>query len=430
MVREQRRGPGIGCVMAVLLAIFAAFPPLRAGAEGLVKSEVDWPAFMSRHDMVFRRLPESWKEALWFGNGHLGSMIWREGDRIRIQVFRSDVQDFRSYRTGYSGYSQPRLQIGSFYIKPKGRITGGQGRLDLYDAEFNGTIETDRGRLHIRHLVQSSAPVIFTEITADGGESDPAWEWEPAAAAPTRTGAARTDAELEAMRRAYSTDYFAEVYEPNPAPELLSLGGVEVSRQMLLAGAEHSVAWQVLPSTAASPQRCLISIASCSPGTPQDSDREAAAAVRNAAGLSADGLRDWIDSHRSWWNGFYARSFVSLTDTRVETVYWTQMYKLGSAVRADSPIVDHGLWQTPSPWTFLTWDLNIQLSYWPTTTSNHIELGMSLVNWMWAHRSGLIANVPVEAWRADSARAPLNTGWNSISPRRPTCGYWTMRRQT
>ena len=399
------------------LAFAAAFLPVGAKAEGLVKSEIDWPVFMARHDMIWRRLPESWREAAWLGNGHLGTLIWREGDRIRIQVFRSDVQDFRSYRVGYSGYSQPRLQIGSFYFKPKGRITGGHGRLDVYNAEFSGTIETDRGRLRIRHLVQSSAPAILTEISAEGGESDPAWEWEPAVAAPTRSGAATTPDALAAMRTAYRTDYFAELYQPNPTPQRFRLGDVEVSRQLLLAGAEYSVAWQVRPGAGTSPQRCLISIANCWPGTPQDSDRTAVAAVRAVAELPESSLAGWIGQHRGWWHAFYARSFVSLTDTRVETVYWTQIYKLGSAMRGDSPIIDHGMWQTPSPWTFLTWDLNIQLSYWPTTTSNHVELGLSLVDWLWSHRAALIANVPEEAWRSDSARAPLNTGMELYQPK-------------
>jgi hypothetical protein len=406
-----------GRLICALFAMVLAIHSLGADAKTLVTSAVDWPVFMARHDMVWQRLPETWREGLWFGNGEIGSLIWREGDRIRIQVFRSDVVDHRSYRVGYCGYSRPRLQIGSFYIKPKGKIKGGTGRLGLYNAEFTGTIETDLGRLQIRHFVQSTSPVIFTEIKGEGGEGDPEWEWQPAEAKPTRTGFATTVTELESMRKSYGTDYFAELYQPNPAPEHIKIGNVDVSRQMLLAGSEHSVAWQVVPETNEKPQRCFISIANCWPGTPQNSDQVAAAAIRKAAGMPDKDLSEWIGFHREWWHAFYARSFISLTDTRIETVYWTQMYKLGSATRDGSPIIDHGLWQTPSPWTFLTWDLNIQLTYWPTTTANHLEIGLSLVNWLWDHRAALINNVPVEAWRTDSARAPLNSGHDLYQPK-------------
>jgi alpha-L-fucosidase 2 len=388
-----------------------------SGGAPLVRDAVNWPGFMARHDMVWARLPDSWKQALWFGNGVIGSMIWLEGDRIRLQVFRTDVQDHRSFRVGYSGYSRPRLQIGSFYLRPRGHLLGGEGRTTLYDAEFTGTVRTDRGTLKFRHLVHSSDPVIYTEVTGEKGEADPNWTWEPAEAKPTRPGFAIDQAGLSAMRAAYGTGYFAELYRFNPAPEICDRDGVSVSRQLLLAGAEHSVAWKITPGTATEPQRCAISIATALPGEPQFSDEAAVRSVAAVARYSVSERDAWLGRHRDWWHAFYRKSFLSLSDTRAETVYWTQMYKLGSATRDGSPIVDHGLWQTPSPWTFLTWDLNIQLSYWATTTSNHLELGMGLLDWMWDHRAGLIANVPEAAWRADSARAPLNSGMDLYQPK-------------
>ena len=400
-----------------LLSLLMSTVARGADTVPVIKTSIDWPAFMARHDMVWNRLPDSWKEALWFGNGHVGSLIWQEGDRIRVQVFRSDVQDHRSFRVGYSGYSRPRFQIGSFYIKPRGKIKGAQGRLGLFDAEFAGTIETDLGRLKIRHFVHATDPVIFTEISAEGGEAEPEWIWEPAEAKPTRPGAATNEAELATMRKNYSTDYFTQLYQPNPPAERLKSGNVEISRQTLLAGAEYSVGWQVVAGNGTKPQRVAIGIENCWPGTPQFSDRKVAAVVRSASNFSADGLAAWIGRHRDWWHSYYARSFISLNDTRTETVYWTQMYKLASATRGDAPLIDHGMWQTPSPWTFLTWDLNVQLSYWPTTTSNRLDIGMGLVNWIWDHRAALINNVAVEAWRSDSARAPLNTGHDLYQPK-------------
>lgn len=48
----------------------------------------------------------------------LGSMFWQEGESLRLQVFRGDVQAHRPMTQGTSGFTRGRLQIGSFYLKP------------------------------------------------------------------------------------------------------------------------------------------------------------------------------------------------------------------------------------------------------------------------------------------------------------------------
>ena len=54
----------------------------------------------------------------------------------------------------------------------------------------------------------------------------------------------------------------------------------------------------------------------------------------------------WVDRHRHWWHSYYPAAFLSLPDTEVETVYWTTMYKLGSATRSDRIMIDTaGIWQ-------------------------------------------------------------------------------------
>ena len=45
-------------------------------------------------------------------------------------------------------------------------------------------------------------------------------------------------------------------------------------------------------------------------------------------------------SHRAWWHRYYPASFLSFPDARLESYYWIQIYKLGSAMRDDGPILD------------------------------------------------------------------------------------------
>ena len=97
---------------------------MRPNSSAQVKTDIDWPAFLARHDMIWKRLPGNWREAPWTGNGMLGSMSWVEEDALRLQVFRGDVQAHRPMTQGSISYTRARLQIGSFYLKPRNR-TGG-----------------------------------------------------------------------------------------------------------------------------------------------------------------------------------------------------------------------------------------------------------------------------------------------------------------
>ena len=111
----------------------------------MVHAPIDWRDFLARHDMLWKRLPGNWREAPWTGNGMLGSMFWIEGNALRIQAFRGDVQAHRPMTQGFSGYTRARLQIGSHYRAPVGKPAGCDLRLAYYDAEVVGTMDTDKG---------------------------------------------------------------------------------------------------------------------------------------------------------------------------------------------------------------------------------------------------------------------------------------------
>lgn len=73
----------------------------------------------------------------------------------------------------------------------------------------------------------------------------------------------------------------------------------------------------------------------------------AAANVRVGAALGIAALRN---SHQNWWHDFYRASFLTLSDSRMEAFYWTQIYKLGSATRADKPGPTYGVYDHTGPW--------------------------------------------------------------------------------
>eukprot|EP00040_Diaphanoeca_grandis_P024371 m.618 g.618 ORF g.618 m.618 type:complete len:612 (-) comp296_c0_seq1:277-2112(-) len=109
-------------------------------------------------------------------------------------------------------------------------------------------------------------------------------------------------------------------------------------------------------------------------------------------------------SHQQWWHKFYPASFITLTDSKLESFYWIQMYKLASATRGyqhPGPTYggyDHtGPWFTPSDTCcpLFNWDMNFPVQYQVIFSSNHPELGLSMTRLLSDPivRSGFTSNV-------------------------------------
>ena len=123
--------------------------------------QTDWPAFMRQHAMNFDKLPQSWTEAPHFGNAMLGSMLYQDGNTLKLQVFRADVHDHRDDTWGWTAYSRPRFQLGHFSLHTSGKLTGCAWRKDLWNAELTGTITTDRGEISCVGSYSSCSSAVF-----------------------------------------------------------------------------------------------------------------------------------------------------------------------------------------------------------------------------------------------------------------------------
>jgi len=398
-------------VCFLMLVFFAG----SVTAQLQVSVKVDWPGFMSDHDMVWTTLPGKWQDSPWTGNGIIGSMLYKDKDanRLRLQIFRSDVQNHRPFEFGHAGYTRCRLQIGSFYFEPKGAITGCNMRLDLYNAQLIGEIATDKGKIIIKHLTHTNDPVIFTELSFQGDEGDCKWQWVPDNANGTRTSYPKTVKEIPKVQRNYGSKYPTRAFISNPQPQVFRYGDIDLCHQSLLFGGQHTTAWKVF--TKNNKQYHIATIAKSWPKEEQKSILDAIDTVTAAA--SVEDYTDWLNEHYQWWHNYYPESFVSLPDLRAETVYWTQMYKLASATRHDRPIMDTaGLWAVATRWPFVTWNLNIQLCYWPHNTANRMHIGMSLINSLNKYKANLIDNVRPVEWQKDSICVGLNTGIDCHQP--------------
>ena len=356
------------CLLSLLLMLVS---PVLASAE--VQDKIDWPQFLSRHDLVWEELPKVWHEGAFIGNGLLGAMIYSESTNVlQWDVNRSDVADRGS-----------RLQIGRFVMEPEGTLKSGTMRLDLWNAEARGEVKTDRAVVEWRSFTHADKMVTFIEIKDRRVKPGAKISFKHLPAVPAREDFKKTPIPEK---------------ERNPNPKFGEDNGVSWCLQEFRAGGGYCVAWSEREIEAGH-RLFAFTIDFKLGGTATRS--KALEDVRDALKTEFASLEK---SHRDWWHSYWQRgAFVSIPDTRMESFYWIQMYKLASGTRADRPPLDlMGPWFRRTPWPKIWWNLNIQLTYWPVYAANRLELGESLTRMLDANVTNLVHNVP-EAWRGDSA---------------------------
>lgn len=369
-------------------------------------SQIDWPEFMSRQDMIWNQLPHTWYDSPFMGNGSLGSYICKEleTNAIRVDINNSLAHDHRP--DDRSVYGRGRLLTGYFLLHPVGTVTSGNLRLNLWDAITEGTITTTAGKIHLKAFVTSENPYIIVQATTEGAEKDFRWQFYPESSdSPRQLNASKIKSEK----------HFRKDYVSNPPAQLYADGGIRYCWQPLLCGGGTATAWKELVDS--DKRTLVVTNAHTFP------DTDAKEMVKNAlANLGTDDLPVLTESHRNWWHRYYQQSFISLPDKKIENFYWAQIYKLASATRVGGGLLDNsGPWQVLTPWPNAWWNLNVQLSYWPVYTSNRLELGTSLVDAVRDNFDNLINNVP-EAYRKDCAGLPVCTDFTLTGPPMPVPG--------
>jgi hypothetical protein len=362
--------------------------------------KIDWPKFLSRHDLKWSRLSTDWYSGAFIGNGQLGAMIYQENENaLRWDIGRSDVTDQRNYSDVEWGKS--RLPIGRMLLKVQGRIVKATMQLDLWNAEARGTITTEKGSVTWRSFVSDNPQVIITELTETGSEKAQ-WEFIPELSqspVPKFTWAPPLDTSL------------IKTYQPNPAVRLEGIKGIQTAQQPLEVGGGYTTAWKVTDSPKSRTQTLYLTVGYTFP-----QNTHPAQALERITAASQLGVKPLELAHRAWWHAYYPQSFLSIPDTRLESFYWIQLYKLASATRKDKPVLDLlGPWYNSTPWPALWWNLNVQLTYSPVYASNRLELGEPLTNTLDANVETLINNVP-ERYRHDAAGISRISGYDLKAP--------------
>jgi hypothetical protein len=362
----------------------------------------NWKEMMKNHDLLWKKVPSDMTEAPHLGNGLIGSMIWFEENKIRLQVFRTDVHDHADESYGWAAYSRPRYQIGYFLLKPRGEITGCDLRLDIYNAELYGSVQTSLGSLKIEHFVHKQDDVIYTGIEASGGEEPAGLEWHPFEAKGSRGG--------NPGDKSYGQAYAPYKEIKNPPHRLEKHQEIIAGVQDLTAGGDYATAWKA-DQPAKNRAQILITIQNSYPG--KTSAGDAVSLIDRVQGKIRAGLKKWREEHRDWWHNYYPESFVTFPDTVGQTFYWNNVYRLACCTRPGAQYIDTpGMWNSGGRWPYSTHDYNTQTVHFPVYTANRLHLGEALVKSLHRNRGNLIDNVVPAEWQEDSALLPLATAFD------------------
>jgi alpha-L-fucosidase 2 len=362
----------------ILLMLLGCGGSLRAAD---VVDKIDWPAFLARHDMVWTHLPDKWGSGAFMGNGLLGANVFTidGGKSLRWHIGRSDVT-----------LSGNRIPIGDMVLKTAGTLESGTLRLDLWNAEMTGRIKTSKGEIKLRSFTHAQQMVQVIEIDPTEGEKDCRFEWQPGLAADPR--------------KVYKKEAIP-AEEKSPEPQVTKSGTISLCTQPLLTGGEHATAW-----TEKRPGADVVFVSVGFSNREGTGRQQAVESINKAV---ATGIKALVSTHRDWWHQYWPESFVSIPDTRLESFYWLQMYKLASATRPGRPAIDlMGPWFNTTPWAKIWWNLNIQLTYWPILTANRLELGEPFCKMLDDNAANLAANA--KKFSADSSTIGRSASYDCV----------------
>jgi alpha-L-fucosidase 2 len=116
-------------------------------------------------------------------------------------------------------------------------------------------------------------------------------------------------------------------------------------------------------------------------------EKQASAEALTASAMK-DGYYEQASSHKKWWNDFWSQSSVSIPDSVLSKQWYLEIYKLGAATGNGAPPISlQAIWTADNgklpPWKGdFHHDLNTQLSYWPTYSSNHLNQENGFIDWL------------------------------------------------
>lgn len=296
------------------------------GKHDLVWKEIPWEGGYPnpRKQKVYSRLQSEWSYGAFLGNGFMGSMTYLESKSVLKWELGNTGAISSDTVEGIDWCSEPRVRIGDLRMDFGSKIKASCMRQHLWDAKITGEISTEKGNVLFESFISADKNVFILDCKSDSENvfniSIRPWHGI-------------------SQRMRYEKKSLEEALTP-PYPSITVQDGCMISTQHFIDNrGEIVIAWREV-EVFKKHKRVFVSV--------EYSNKHGRAldkAIKNVNQSVATELDEIILRHQKWWHEFYQKSFLSIPDNFWESFYWIQMYKLGSTVRENSPVID-----SQGPW--------------------------------------------------------------------------------
>ncbi len=346
-------------------------------------------------NLKFPGLANVWDEAIPLGNGMLGALVWEKDGKLRLSLDRADLWDLRPMEN----IGRPEWKFS--WIKEQWSKDNYKAAQDLFDDPYTlnpapskipgGALEFDisalgeiqSAELSLRDaqcVIKWKSGVVFrTFINAtgpvgwfrfEGPGQIPAPEFiQPAYNIPGDTVTDNSHSGQDLRLLGYPA---GKVKKDNGSVTYDQEGWGGFSYQL-------SVRWKNAKNIT---EGCW-SISAQLPGSKKTEKAE-----EHTLSAMSTGFLGHLRNSTKWWNHYWMQSSITIPDQVLQKQWYMEIYKLGAATGNGAPPISlQAVWTADNgklpPWKgdFHN-DLNTQLSYWPTYSSNHIEQESGYIKWL------------------------------------------------
>jgi hypothetical protein len=371
--------------------------------------DVDYPAFLSQHDVVYLAPVPDGIDGLPIGNGDLGAMIWTPPDHLRLAINKVDLWD-DGPDGPFSSWGEQDEEV-STMLRAAGSLTIGHG-LPTFDRLY---LTDFAARLRLAEAaVECRATTPFDAVDAQAFASEAAqvlvvrYRDQTEEPLPRRIEAAR-----------WGTRSLLHWYRRIRRDDPLALQGTEVGvagrqlwitqrlRQLHFAvavGVDGPAAPRRLHRRAgvfeSEPVTAFAATIYVAVVTSEEADDPLATAIERVERAARRGFDALVEEHRASWRRFWEASLVDLPPAQdyVENLWCLSSYYLASACRGRYPPnhinAVYGWNRDVLPWAhYYHW--NEQMHVWPVHASGHGELALPHLRW----RRGMLPHAIEDARR-------------------------------
>lgn len=349
---------------------------------------------LERHNPIWSYPPLTWEQGVPLGNGTMGVVVWGSGDPLYLTIDNNQFWDRSSWKPSdlesfkWRKFKQlikegkvtegektfqnpgairptriPPSRIDIFFREEDVKFKGLE--LDLYDAIMYGELEVEGSKIKFRGFIYPEEDILILEFL---GDIRPEFKF--------RFFSDRENTTIALESKVWRSFTFREWIARYPKFEYTEENDIGVWSQLVPDGGEVSYGIK----SKIDDSRILLYVSTAYDRNGKTAKKEARRIIQK---YSSESIGEVFESHKKIWREYYNASFVSIPDTKLESLYWMEIYKLRCCTRKDGiPISLHGPWSPDGkvpPWGGdYHHNINVQMSYWPIYASNHLELGYPL----------------------------------------------------